>query len=800
MLHIRKMSFVVLGICVSIAHSQTNTNQPHIGYLYPAGGQTGATIQITAGGQSLRGPSNVYVSGNGVHASVIKYIKPNININKDEREVIQTRMTEVWNKRLAELNIENPIPLFPRRNSGRKDAEKANTSKDVNDPNGQKAKMPDNPLLYDLDNKSIKELINIREMIFFPREKRQQNRQLAESVIIKITIDANAQPGNRELRIQTAQGLTNPMVFQVGALPEIRSFETGNPKIFSRFPVLANLLKDKPLELPVLINGQIMPGDVDRFRFNAKMGQKLVVETQARSLIPYLADAVPGWFQAVTTLYDANGKEVAFDDDYRFNPDPVMFYKIPANGEYELEIRDSIYRGREDFVYRIAIGQLPFITQMYPLGGKEGVRTIASIDGWNLDRAKLLLDTKTDYDCVRQISCQKSKLPSNSVSYAVDTLPECNEAEINNTVENSQEITLPTIINGRIVKAGDADVFRFRGKAGEKITAEVYARQLNSPLDSLLRLTDESDKVLQWNDDFCEIGENYLYKDMTGLLTHHSDSYLQAELPSDGNYCIQITDSQNHGGRAYGYHLRVSAPQPDFALRVTPSSLNIRPGSSAPFCVYVIRKDGFNGEIKVSLKDAPAGFVITGGLVPAGRDSIRMTLTASRDALTQPVSLQFAGSAKIGDKIISHPAVPCEDMMQAFLYRHLVPSQQLLAASINARWPALPIEPNGRSPVKIPAGGTAQVTYKTQNRPIYKQLKFELSQPPEGLTLQDVNVAPGSIVLKFKADKNMKSGFTDNLIVEASTEFTPKQNNGKSKNQKQVMSMGAVPAIPIVIE
>ena len=45
----------------------------------------------------------------------------------------------------------------------------------------------------------------------------------------------------------------------------------------------------------------------------------------ARELVPYLADAVPGWFQATLVLYDKKGKEVAYADDYRFNPDPTEY-------------------------------------------------------------------------------------------------------------------------------------------------------------------------------------------------------------------------------------------------------------------------------------------------------------------------------------------------------------------------------------------------------------------------------------------------------------------------------------------
>ena len=120
------------------------------------------------------------------------------------------------------------------------------------------------------------------------------------------------------------------------------------------------------------VNGQVGPGGVDRCRFQALKGQHLVVACSARELIPYISDAVPGWFQATVALYDAKGKEVGYADDYRFHPDPVLYYEIPADGEYALEIKDSIYRGREDFVYRITIGELPYLTGVFPLGAKLG--------------------------------------------------------------------------------------------------------------------------------------------------------------------------------------------------------------------------------------------------------------------------------------------------------------------------------------------------------------------------------------------------------------------------------------------
>ena len=78
----------------------------------------------------------------------------------------------------------------------------------------------------------------------------------------------------------------------------------------------------------------------------------------------------------------------------------------------------------------------------------------------------------------------------NRLPFALDSLPECLEQEPNDSPEHAQPVTLPVIVNGRIDRPGDRDVFRFEGRAGQEIVAEVYARRLDSPLDSVLKLTD----------------------------------------------------------------------------------------------------------------------------------------------------------------------------------------------------------------------------------------------------------------------------------------------------------------------
>lgn len=803
MSNIRKLIFFTLVVCVATAHGQIKNNEPHIGYLYPSGGQQGTVITITAGGQLLKGVTNVYISGKGVHGSVVKYIKPVRNIQREQRELLQERMKEVWAKRLAEMSGGSSNSYIrARRISEKKAKEKAEAAKKEGADKKEEVKLPDHPLLFGLEDKSIRELAHISKVLFFPRTKLQMNRQLAETLLIEVLIDPDAEPGEREFRLGTKTALTNPVVFQVGTLPEVLELEPNNKKAYQELPTLLrvpNLPGGKAHELPVLLNGQVMPGDVDRFRFRARKGQKLVIEAHARSLIPYLADAVPGWFQATLTLYDGVGRELAFADDYRFNPDPVLFYEVPRDAEYELEIRDSIYRGREDFVYRIAVSERPFITQAFPLGAKEGVKTEALVSGWNLPDTSLPFDTEPGGDCIRWTAYSKGNQLSNSISYAVDTLPECTETESNDTIESSQNIDMPKIINGRIDRPGDVDVFRLSGRAGDEVVAEVYGRRLNSPLDSLLRLTDASGKVLEWNDDYV-LKESHLHTNMMGLLTHHADSYLMARLPEDGTYYVHLADSQNHGGDAYSYRLRITAPQSDFALRVTPSSISLLAGGIVPISVYALRKDGFDGEIEVVLKDTSTGFKLNGSRIPAGRDSIRMTLTAPANTPGRPVAVQLEGRVRIGGRMVNRPVFGADDVMQAFLYRHLVLAKEFIVLVQKAKWRVPPVEIVGGSPIRIPAGGSVEVRIKTRRGSALKEMKLELNGPPEGLTLDNVSVKSDGLTFQLKAEKDaVQSGFADNLIIEAFREYRPKQKDGTLSNQKRRYSMGIFPAVPVKV-
>jgi hypothetical protein len=740
----------------------------HVGYVYPAGGRQGATLEVTIGGQFLDGVANAFVSGAGVEAKVIEHVKP---LTQNQFNKLRDQLKELTDKRSAAL----------RSSRGR-------------GGQGQPQAAP-KPAWTAEDEKLLAEIR--KKMATFVR--RPANPAIAEIVTLQVTMAPDAQPGQRELRLETPLGLTNPLVFCVGQLPEFSkkaakvSDELAGGKGARYRDTPKPSTPEAPVEitLPTILNGQIMPGGVDRYRFQARKGERLVVAASARELIPYLPDAVPGWFQAALALYDAQGNELAYAGDYRFHPDPVLYYEIPSDGQYVIEIRDSIYRGREDFVYRIALGELPFVTSVFPLGGKAGEPTTVELKGWNLPVDKLTLGAEAKGPGIQPLSVRKGDLISNCEPFAVDTLPACLEQEPNDQPESAQRVTLPVIVNGRIGQPGDRDVFRFEGRAGEEIAAEVSARRLNSPLDSVLKLTDAAGRQLAFNDDCEDKG--------SGLLTHHADSYLRATLPADGTYYLHLGDAQQKGGAEHAYRLRISPPRPDFELRVVPSSISVRGGSSALLTVYALRKDGFSGEIALALQDAPEGFVLSGGLVPAGQDQVRLTLSVPPTSLKEPLNLHLEGRAIVEGKEVSRPAVPAEDMMQAFAYRHLVPAQELKVAVSGRGIARSAVRILSPTPVKIPAGGTARVQVGVPTSTFFGNLQLELDEPPEGITIQQVSSGrTGSeIVLQSDAAK-VKPGLKGNLIVRVFTARSQSPGKAKAAASKRA-PVGTLPAIPFEI-
>ncbi|MHC4812967.1 MAG: PPC domain-containing protein [Planctomycetota bacterium] len=391
---------------------------------------------------------------------------------------------------------------------------------------------------------------------------------------------------------------------------------------------------------------------------------------------------------------------------------------------------------------------------------------------------------------------------SKAVPFARDTLAECLEQEPNNSPQSAQQVPPALVINGRIGQPGDVDVFRFDARAGQTIVAEVQGRRLRSPIDSMLRLTDANGRQLAFNDDREDKG--------AGLTTHHADSWLRHTLPRNGTYYVYLRDTQRRGGEDYGYRLRISAPRPDFDLRVMPSSINIRAGQTLPITVHAVRKDGFTGGIALTLPDAPPGFRLSGARVPPNQDRVQLTLTAPPRGFAQPVALRLEGYARIRGQEVVRQAVAADDVMQAFLYRHLVPVTELLV-SVTGRGGRLPLQIVADEPVRIPAGCMTQLRVRVagtqrgrgrgrgrgaRNQPALRY-QLELRNPPPGVTIYDVSKARDGADITLLADPTkIQPGTQGNLIFQVfAAPPTPPRNAPQRRRQVRRRLVAILPAV-----
>jgi hypothetical protein len=583
-------------------------------------------------------------------------------------------------------------------------------------------------------------------------------------VNLEVTIAADAELSEREIRLITAGGVSSRFRFYISDLPEVNEVEPNSDKA----------LPQQLPALPVLVNGQITDNDRDYFRFHAKAGQKLVLSVLGRVIVPFVANAVPGWFDPCLTVYDSTGKQVAYADDFRTRPDPVLFFPVPADGDYTVEIRDIIFRGRPDFIYRLTIGEVPFVTDIYPLGGQVGTTAKIDVHGYNLTKTKVSV----------KLPDTPGKITVEGMTFLVDQKCDEPEREPNDTVQTAQMLVTPTVVNGRIQKPGDVDYYQFKAKAGEKLVMEVMARRLGSPLDSILTLFDAKGNQLAENDDFTDL--------MDSPATHHADSRILFTFPAAATYFLRMRDVQGNGGDEYAYRLSIAPPEPDFALRIVPDNPRLGQGDTTTVTVTAIRKDGFDGEIHLDVEGLPPGFQASEAVIQNGQDEGRVTITAPADApltIVEP-SVYGAWTPGPGKEPVRHRAQTAENVMQAFAYTHFMPTERLALSVLKPAAFSLKCNLEPGKVLEVKPDTEVPVVVKVVRMPEAKgSVNLSAGRPAPGITVKSIFMAPDKdeATLTISIASDAKPGLAQNVIV-----------MGIMKTPKETITR-YLPAIPIKV-
>lgn len=499
----------------------------------------------------------------------------------------------------------------------------------------------------------------------------------AEANKFTVTIASNIPPGVYEARFVGRFGLSNPRAFAVGLLPETIAPATNTSA--------AGAIELKP---ETTVNGRASANSVAWFRFTAKKSQRLFIEC--------LAESMDSRMDAMLVLTDTAGRELE-----RARTGGLIDFTTPADGSYLLKVSDFLYRGGDEYFYRLTLSSAPRLDFAFPPAGLPGTKTNITLYGRNLPGGKpakgLTIDGKPLEQLFVEVAfpsderarrldtglrmrpadaaiegfdyrLESSKAVSNPVLLGFATAPVVLEQEPNNQPAQAQKISPPCEVAGQFYPGGEQDWFTFDAKKGDVFWLEVFSHRLGLATDpfALVQRVTKNEKGEEQTSDVQELNDNDTNIGDREFNTTTRDPAARFEAKEDGTYRVMVRDLFQRAERSarFVYRLSVRRETPDFrlaALAVVPKlkadAKNIdigvpllRRGETIAVRVMAFRRDGFNGDIQLSLEQPPPGLIFEGDKIEVGKNSTIILLTAAEDAPAFAGPIRLVGKAKVGDR------------------------------------------------------------------------------------------------------------------------------------------------------
>jgi len=415
----------------------------------------------------------------------------------------------------------------------------------------------------------------------------------------KITVPADAPPGLHEIRCQTAQGVTTPTYFFVSQYAQVPEKEPNNA-----------IQQANPITAPTTIAGVVDGGeDQDTYAFTVKKGERLVFDVEGFKRYAPPQNNMEGvsYLDSFIILRDAQGKELAYDDDST-RADAFLAYEFPTEGKYFITIRDSLFRSRGDFHYRLTVGNRPTITAVVPPGGSVGKRSNVTVYGYNLDSSGAT-SLKRFVDMQSSPGAQEFRVitaagMSNAVPLMAETLTDLLEVEPNDRIQDATQIQVPAVCNGKFDTMTDVDGYRFQGQGGTRLVFAVTASKLGSPVDTYITLMDRKGRVIARDDDG------------GGM----PDARMEVTIPGTEEYVVYVRNQVRSGsGPQQFYRLAIRPLQPGFGMvfrqegvnrlgaptMVPVDAVTVPQGGSTEFEVSLSRYEGQGGDVKLAINAPP---------------------------------------------------------------------------------------------------------------------------------------------------------------------------------------------------
>ncbi len=443
----------------------------------------------------------------------------------------------------------------------------------------------------------------------------------AGAVKCVLTIAPDCRVGPHRMRVRTKTGMTTLVLFSVGNLTEVKEVEPNN-----------DVSKPQVISVNSTVNGVVNNEDADYYAVELEANTRLAVEVEALRLGRSL-------FDSKVRLFDPAGRQlIAEDDTAMMQQDAAFVFTTKEKGTHYVVLSESTYGGNGSYDYRMHIGNFPRPLAVTPMGVQQGQTTEVT---WLGDPGiqKQSVAFPVVYPGTHMV------LPANDlgvspteVPFRVVDYPGVVEVEPNNDVEKATAGTVPGSFDGVIQEMGDIDRFSFEGKKGQVFGARVWAREMGSPLDSVLTIRAPSGKAVVSNDD------------AAGL-----DSSQRITLPEDGKYTIEVRDHLKRGGAAFAYRLELAPVVPKLKVQVMhnePAVAVIPQGNRSVIYLNATRND-FGGEIDLELLNLPAGITATHGKIPNGQTVIPVLLTAAADAPLAQAKMEVKCTSKKGETVVT---------------------------------------------------------------------------------------------------------------------------------------------------
>lgn len=463
-------------------------------------------------------------------------------------------------------------------------------------------------------------LADAKELLFYQPGITVSKLEVGKNgqVSASLNIAQDARLGLHDFRLRTATGITPLKTFSVGVLKDVVEIEPNN-----------DFLKPQPIDMNVTVNGVADNEDIDYYAVQAKKGERITVEVEGIRLGLTL-------FDPYVSILDSKRFELASSDDSALIwQDGFVSVVAPEDGTYMIVARESAYRGNNNCLYRLHVGNFPRPTATIPSGGKLGepvtVRWVGDVLGEKTTSLILPQSVDRNFGLVAQDEFGTAPYPN---AFRLSSFGNTMETEPNDSHATATAFTPPVALNGVIGSAGDVDHYAFRATKGQTYDVRVFARQIRSPLDSILTIAPKNGSPSARNDD-----------------TGGPDSYLRFKAPKDGEFIVSVTDQLKKGGLDYSYRIEISPVEPKLSLSTPNESIRrgtgvmavtVARGNRQAILINAGRVD-FGGALSLSASDLPSGVKFESDNMTAGNSVLPVLFTADTEAPVAAKLAQVAG-------------------------------------------------------------------------------------------------------------------------------------------------------------